>query len=32
LETSYPKEGKIISRWAIQQNIDTESILSPIYS
>jgi len=32
LEPSYPKEGKIISRWAIQQNIDTESILSPIYS
>jgi predicted transcriptional regulator of viral defense system len=31
LEPSYPKEGKIISRWAIQQNIDTESILSPIY-
>ena len=32
LEPSYPKEGKSISRWAIQQNIDTESILSPIYS
>ena len=32
LEPSYPKEGKIINRWAIQQNIDTESILSPIYS
>jgi len=32
LEPSYPKEGKTISRWAIQQNIDTESILSPIYS
>jgi len=32
LEPSYPKEGKFVSRWAIQQNIDTESILSPIYS
>jgi len=32
LEPSYPKEGKTISRWAIQQNIDTESILSPIHS
>ncbi|GHT67769.1 hypothetical protein FACS189452_06130 [Bacteroidia bacterium] len=32
LEPSYPKEGKTNYRWAIQQNIDTESILSPIYS
>ena len=32
LEPGYPKEGKTISRWAIQQNIDTESILSPIYT
>ena len=32
LEPSYSKEGKIISRWAIQQNIDTESIISPIHS
>ena len=32
LEPSYPKEGKTIFRWAIQQNIDTESILLPIYS
>jgi len=32
LEPSYPKEGKTISRWAIYQNIDTESIISPIYS
>jgi len=32
LEPSYPKEGRTISRWAIQQNIDTESILLPIYS
>jgi len=32
LEPSYPKEGKIISRWAVQQNIDTESVISPMYS
>jgi predicted transcriptional regulator of viral defense system len=32
LEPSYPKEGKTIFRWAIQQNIDTDSILSPIYT
>lgn len=32
LEPSYPKEGKTIFRWAIQQNIDKNSILSPIYS
>jgi predicted transcriptional regulator of viral defense system len=32
LEPSYPKEGKTNYRWAIQQNIDTNSILSPIYS
>jgi predicted transcriptional regulator of viral defense system len=32
LEPLYTKDGKTISRWAIQQNIDTESILSPIYS
>ena len=32
LDPSYAKEGKTISRWAIQQNIDTESVLSPIYS
>jgi predicted transcriptional regulator of viral defense system len=32
LEPSYPKEGKTIFRWAIQQNIDSDSILSPIYS
>jgi predicted transcriptional regulator of viral defense system len=32
LEPSYSKEGKTISRWAIRQNIDTESILLPIYS
>jgi predicted transcriptional regulator of viral defense system len=32
LEPSYTKDGKTIFRWAIQQNIDTESILLPIYS
>ncbi|MBS1775320.1 MAG: transcriptional regulator [Bacteroidetes bacterium] len=32
LEPSYPKEGKTIFRWAIQQNLDNNSILSPIYS
>ena len=32
LEPSYPKEGKTIFRWAIQQNIDNDSIFLPIYS
>jgi len=32
LEPSYPKKGKTIFRWAIRQNIDTESIFLPIYS
>jgi len=32
LEPSHPKEGKTIFRWAIQQNIDNDSILLPIYS
>ncbi|MDX2246625.1 MAG: type IV toxin-antitoxin system AbiEi family antitoxin [Bacteroidia bacterium] len=32
LEPSYPKEGKTIFRWAIQQNINNDSLLSPIYS
>lgn len=32
LEPLYPKEGKTIYRWAIQQNIDKDSILSPIYT
>lgn len=32
LEPSYPKAGKTFFRWAIQQNIDSDSILSPIYS
>jgi predicted transcriptional regulator of viral defense system len=32
LEPSHPKEGKTIFRWAIKQNMDNDSILSPIYS
>ncbi|HLG30971.1 MAG TPA: type IV toxin-antitoxin system AbiEi family antitoxin domain-containing protein [Candidatus Brocadiales bacterium] len=32
LEPSYPKEGKTVFRWAIRQNIDSDSILSPIFS
>lgn len=32
LEPSYPKEGKTISRWSIQQNLDNDSILSPIFT
>ena len=32
LDPSYPKEGKSNFRWAIIQNIDTKSIISPIYS
>ncbi|MDR1023970.1 MAG: hypothetical protein LBL94_11995 [Prevotellaceae bacterium] len=32
LEPSYSKEGKTNFRWAIQQNLDTESIILPIYS
>lgn len=32
LEPTHPKQGKTIFRWAIQQNMDNDSILSPIYS
>lgn len=32
LEPSHPKEGRTIFRWTIQQNIDSNSILSPIFS
>jgi predicted transcriptional regulator of viral defense system len=32
IEPSHPKEGKMISRWNIQENLDKQSILSPIYS
>jgi predicted transcriptional regulator of viral defense system len=32
LEPSYEKQGKMISRWSIQQNIDLEDITSPIFT
>lgn len=32
IEPSHPKEGKMISRWNIQENLDKNSILSPIYT
>ncbi|MES2430788.1 MAG: type IV toxin-antitoxin system AbiEi family antitoxin [Bacteroidota bacterium] len=32
LEPSGVKEGKMLYRWNIQENIDSQSILSPIYS
>ena len=32
LEPSRPKEGKRLSRWNIQENVDNQSILSPIFS
>ena len=32
LEPSHPKQGKMISRWNIQENLDNQSILSPIYT
>lgn len=32
LDPSHPKEGKTIFRWAIQQNIDSNSIRSSIYN
>lgn len=32
LEPSHPKEGKLLFRWNIQENIDKQSILSPIFS
>ncbi|MGN6210936.1 type IV toxin-antitoxin system AbiEi family antitoxin domain-containing protein [Parafilimonas sp.] len=32
LEPSYEKQGKLISRWSIQQNIDIEDITSPIFT
>lgn len=32
LDTELPKEGKLLSRWSIQQNIDTETIKSAIYT
>lgn len=32
LEPAHPKGGKAISRWSVQQNIDNDSILSPIFN
>lgn len=32
LEPSYPKTGKAISRWSVQQNIDNDSLISPIFT
>jgi len=32
LDTELPKTGKHISRWSIQQNIETETIISAIYT
>lgn len=32
LEPSHPKKGKTVFRWAIQQNMDNDFILSPIYT
>lgn len=32
LEPSYEKKGKLISKWSIWQNLETNDITSPIYS
>jgi len=32
LDTELPKSGKMISRWSIQQNLETETIISSIYT
>jgi predicted transcriptional regulator of viral defense system len=32
LDTELPKSGKMISRWSVQQNIETETIKSAIYT
>ncbi len=32
LDTELPKTGKIISNWSIQQNIETETIITAIYT
>lgn len=32
LDTELPKSGKMISRWGIQQNLETETIKSAIYT
>jgi predicted transcriptional regulator of viral defense system len=30
LDTEVPKQGKILSRWSIQQNVDVETIKNAI--
>ncbi len=32
LDTELPKSEKLISRWSIQQNLETETIMSVIYT
>ncbi len=32
LDTELPKSGKMVSRWSIQQNLETETIKSAIYT
>jgi len=32
LDTELPKSGKMISCWSIQQNLETETIKSAIYT
>ena len=32
LDTELPKSGKLISRWSIQQNLETQTIKSAIYT
>jgi hypothetical protein len=32
LDTELPKSAPMVSRWSIQQNIDTETIKSAIYT
>ncbi len=32
LDTELPKSGKMVSRWSIQQNLDTETIKSALYT
>ena len=32
LDTELPKTGKLISKWSIQQNVETETIKSAMYT
>lgn len=32
LDTELPRTGKLVSRWSIQQNLDTETIISAIHT